>query len=109
MPFQFTCQQCGRPFDRDERKQAFYCSLKCRNAAYRGRPRSPRENKLRKPLTERFWAKVKKTENCWLWTGWCNAAGYGALGRGRRSEGLVLAHRLSWELAHTRARHHGYP
>ena len=24
---------------------------------------------MRTPLEERFWAKVKKTRTCWLWTG----------------------------------------
>lgn len=26
--------------------------------------------------SERFWAKVTKTEACWLWTAFCNADGY---------------------------------
>lgn len=26
---------------------------------------------------KRFWAKVKKTETCWLWAGWINGNGYG--------------------------------
>lgn len=35
---------------------------------------------------------------CWLWTGALHTTGYGVLGRGRRGEGLVRAHRLAWEL-----------
>jgi hypothetical protein len=27
----------------------------------------------------RFWAKVNKTETCWLWTGASNQAGYGSV------------------------------
>ena len=53
---------------------------------------------MRGTVEDRFWAKVTKTDSCWLWTG-ATVKGYGTLGRGRRGEGNVLAHRLSWELA----------
>jgi hypothetical protein len=45
-------------------------------------------------LTERFWAKVEKTDECWLWTG-ALVTGYGqiAVSDGQRA----TAHRLSWE------------
>lgn len=46
-------------------------------------------------LEERFWDKVKKTENCWLWKGAVNNKGYGKIGLGH---GWVLAHRVSWIL-----------
>lgn len=46
---------------------------------------------------DRFWAKVQKTDNCWLWTGARNELGYGSFGiAGRRTE---LAHRASWRLS----------
>ncbi len=45
---------------------------------------------------ERFWAKVNKTEGCWLWTG-AKQGKYGALTIPGRREPL-RAHRLSWEL-----------
>jgi len=54
-------------------------------------------------LMERFFEKVEKTDSCWLWTGSTDAAGYGRLQRGGRDEGVVTAHRLSYELAHGRA------
>ena len=44
----------------------------------------------------RFWAKVHKTPNCWLWTG-AISAGYGVLRRGRKAQN-ILAHRFMWEL-----------
>jgi hypothetical protein len=55
------------------------------------------------PLADRFWAKVDRRgpEECWIWTGaLCALAfgGYGHLGRGRRGEGNVLAHRVAYEL-----------
>ena len=38
-----------------------------------------------------FWARVKKTETCWLWEGACDKDGYGKFLRGK-------AHRVAWEL-----------
>lgn len=52
------------------------------------------------PLADRFWARVEKTDGCWLWTGSRDHAGYGRLQRGARGEGVVKAHRLSYELHH---------
>lgn len=43
---------------------------------------------------QRFWAKVTKTETCWLWTGSLTHDGYG---RFRLPTGHVLAHRWSYE------------
>ena len=59
--------------------------------------------KVRKTLSERFWEKVQKTRGCWLWTANCtkDAEGnrrYGLIGAGRRGEGMLYAHRVSWEL-----------
>lgn len=40
---------------------------------------------------ERFWEKVDKSGDCWLWTASCNVYGYGqfCIGRG---QGTILAH-----------------
>lgn len=51
-----------------------------------------------RPIAERFWAKVQKTNTCWLWTGSVRKCGHGQLQRGRRGMGVVKVHRLSWEL-----------
>jgi hypothetical protein len=42
---------------------------------------------------ERFWSKVDKTDDCWLWTASTNK-GYGHFGEGRRT---LDAHRWSYE------------
>jgi len=42
---------------------------------------------------ERFWAKVDKTDECWIWTGSKDRKGYGKANGG-------LAHRFSYEFAH---------
>lgn len=44
---------------------------------------------------DRFWAKVEKTETCWLWTGAKNTMGYGGISvKGT----MIPAHRYSYEL-----------
>jgi len=50
---------------------------------------------LRRPIEERFWEKVDKTEGCWIWKASRNSSGYGQLST-ERGKGPVLAHRLSW-------------
>lgn len=47
------------------------------------------------PVWVRFWQKVERTDECWLWTGAVNDSGYGAIWDGYR---LVYAHRLSYEM-----------
>lgn len=57
----------------------------------------------RPTLQERFWARINKTETCWLWTGTLTTYGYGDistwgatdLARYGRHRG---AHRISWVL-----------
>lgn len=59
-----------------------------------------------KSFEQRFWEKVDKNgpihpvlkTPCWVWTACTNRKGYGQLNRGGREEGLVLAHRASWEI-----------
>jgi len=49
----------------------------------------------RKPITERFFSRIKRTSfsSCWIWIG-CRTGGYGHM---RNGHGLILAHRFSWE------------
>lgn len=48
------------------------------------------------PAAHRFWSKVDKTGDCWLWTDAPNSAGYGTF----KVDGVtVMAHRFSWMLA----------
>lgn len=46
---------------------------------------------------ERFWAKVDKSDECWLWTGTTSVRGYGKL---IVSGKQVQAHRFAYSLAH---------
>ena len=46
-------------------------------------------------ISSRFWPRVQKTENCWIWTGAKIGDGYGILMiNGRR----IQAHRVAWAL-----------
>ena len=45
-------------------------------------------------IEQRFWAKVRKTESCWLWTARCSDEGYGYFW----TDKLRTAHRVSYEL-----------
>jgi hypothetical protein len=50
-----------------------------------------------KPLSERFWAKVIKTDGCWKWNGAKHPFGYGMLRLGGMQE-KAPASRISWML-----------
>lgn len=90
----FVCLICNKTFDvhhcRADAGQVKYCSKKCRDAALRLLPRPT--------PADRFWAKVNKTDSCWLWTGATTSYGYGMLARTKKGERFYLAHRLSWEI-----------
>lgn len=60
----------------------------------------PMTTQTRKPLSERFWPKVKKTDGCWIWTGATTYGGYGVINSGGRNGKIIRAHRLSWILHH---------
>lgn len=44
---------------------------------------------------DRFWAKVNKTDGCWLWTGCTVRGGYGQFSTNKH---LISAHRYSYAL-----------
>jgi HNH endonuclease len=66
----------------------------------------------RAPLAERFWAKVRKgndlyewtgygvsiADACWEWQGCRHRFGHGYIGLGGRKGGTSVVHRVSWEL-----------
>lgn len=55
-----------------------------------------------RPLADRFWKKVRKSDDCWTWTGARNPRGYGILAYPPEQPGAkakqTTAHRISWEL-----------
>ena len=52
---------------------------------------------MKKTVEERFWSKVDKTGDCWLWMAYCNHKGYGRFGYGGK---VVYSHRLDFEWVH---------
>jgi hypothetical protein len=66
-----TCECCGKGFDLPQWKlkgnRGKYCSRACKDAS-----NYP-------PIEERFWAKVNRTETCWLWSGATDTCGYGVI------------------------------
>jgi len=53
----------------------------------------PRNNRKR-PVEERFWEKVDRSGDCWLWTAYVGARGYAYIVTGGR---VAPAHRLAYE------------
>lgn len=47
-------------------------------------------------LEDRFWSKVDKSGECWLWTGSADESGYGSFRVGKKIE---YAHRVSYSIA----------
>lgn len=45
---------------------------------------------------ERFWSKVQKTDECWIWTAAASPLGYGRVGTPGRK--ISQAHRVAWIL-----------
>lgn len=99
--FCLSCQQIKslKDFHKDgqmpdgRRKTCKVCRNAFESRRYRERPLEPP-----KPQTtsERFWAKVDKQQDCWIWAGSKMKDGYGHLGVERK---MVLAHRFSYELS----------
>jgi hypothetical protein len=62
-----------------------------------GKPRTARMSPgIVATAERRFWTKVDKSGDCWLWTAATNGAGYGILTMSRDGS-KVLAHRWSYE------------
>lgn len=49
---------------------------------------------MRTELGDRFWSKVDKTDDCWLWTGYIDGQGYGQFHHDGR---VGYAHRVAYE------------
>lgn len=54
----------------------------------------------RRSLEDRFWSRVLRTDECWLWLGHLSDGGYGRMSVGSKSRN---AHRVAWLI------HHGDP
>lgn len=54
------------------------------------------------PFLLRFWDKIKRSDNCWLWTASVNTQGYGQMWQRRTGQPKRkhAVHRLSYQLAY---------
>ena len=81
------CSRCWKPTTNPR-----FCSRHCAILAIRNNSGAARQ-----PVEARFWNRVDKTGDCWEWTGYKQARGYGEMSvDGKR----VLAHRVSYKLEH---------
>ncbi len=83
----FICKQCGQRFT-SKHGDAQYCSQHCSGIA-------SNIHRVRRPIEDRFWEKVDKTDECWNWIGTLTTHGYGNFSIDRRWK---LAPRVAWEL-----------
>lgn len=89
-----ACRRCGAMFVPKVARAGLpglYCSIACHNAAQAERADATR--------AERFWSKVDRSGECWLWTGSSRGSNnYGQFAvTPKRS---VAAHRFAYELTH---------
>lgn len=84
-----VCPTCGEKFPKNKlQPKQRYCGRSCAGI---GTSITRRKN----PLEKRFWAKVQKTESCWLWTASTARKGYGHIYCAGK---YVTASILSWQL-----------
>jgi hypothetical protein len=77
-----------------------FCELHYRRWLKYGDPHFVKRTIIRGSVEKRFWAKVHKTEGCWLRTARQERRGYGSfmMDRGSAKWRPVGAHRVAWEL-----------
>lgn len=85
------CQNCGQEFVSKNTKLELQRNAKfCSQACYRvARPAEP--------IEIRFWRRVDKSADCWVWTGCVDNRGYGQISTGKTGK-HIKTHRLAWEL-----------
>lgn len=94
------CRFCGKEFVpyRPKSARQITCSRSCGSRLTHERRKLAGYSE--KPIADRFWPKVEKTNSCWLWCGATGAWGYGNIGA-RKEDGklsTLRAHRVSWEI-----------
>lgn len=93
MKYRLQCEECRRDVTKYRARTQpapRFCSNACAV--------SFRQRVAAAELADRFWAKVCRGDGCWEWQGYRMPKGYGQVGIGH--SGLILAHRLAWELTH---------
>lgn len=87
---------CSVPGCTKRQRRRGYCTTHYSRWLTKGDPLAPTRHYVKGTVAERFWPKVDKSGECWLWTGATSIKGYGiADGLDGR---LNNAHRIAWEL-----------
>lgn len=84
-----VCAVCGSAYylPPSHRVKSHACSRACRAKM--------QSEWQRKDLAQRFWQKVDKSGDCWVWTGALLKTGYGSI---RIDKKAMRAHRVAYEL-----------
>jgi hypothetical protein len=87
-----SVQDCGRiHFGRG------YCSIHYQRNRKYGDPLHPGVMD-RRPWLEKFISSIDKSGECWIWTGFKDAKGYGATNNPQNKHKAAFVHRLAYEL-----------
>lgn len=90
-PSPHFCPSCGKQMEYTfltGHSGAKRTNAKCKDCWNKSRPSNP--------IKSRFFKHVKKTDGCWIWTGYCQKNGYGTIHCGKGS--IKRAHRISYEI-----------
>lgn len=82
-----VCGHCGTIFKSSPSARAKFCSYKCHCD----------HTLTNESVSRRFWRRVDKSGDCWIWTGATMKNGYGICGF---NHGTSLVHRVSYQLEH---------
>jgi hypothetical protein len=82
------------------------CNAHAKRQRKYGDALAPRPAPRRIPVAERFWAKVAKSDGCWLWTGNIERCGYGTFALDHNTP--VRSHRYAWESVNLRSVPYGH-
>jgi hypothetical protein len=83
------CKECNGPTMADSpSRRRIFCSNKCTRKA------ASKIAAIKR--VSLFWSRVDITDTCWLWTGWADIDGYGAMAFGHNKS--IRVHRYSYML-----------
>lgn len=86
-----SIKDCNRPLMARGYCSTHYMSARRSDASFC-------ENRPRGSLRDRFFRKVQKTSDCWIWTGNKRPNGYGIIQEAGKGSRTLAAHRVSYEL-----------
>lgn len=88
-----TCsvEGCNKPHDSHG-----LCRSHCSRWKQHGDPLAGGKPRIVGDTVARFWSRVDKTGDCWVWTGQINSNGYGVLYAGNRMTLLTGSRMKCW-------------